>query len=194
MLKKEERKNEIIKKSLGEMHLNGFNGTSVKDITDAAGIPKGSFYNYFKDKEQYAVDAINYYYNVMSKDKRKILLDKKLEPLDRIKGFFQKNIEQLKESEFTCGCFVGNLSEEMGDVSPIISKVACDFHNSIIESIYNNLKEAENKGELNAPGDLKILAGFIVSSWQGSLVRMKTTKSIVALDEFNLILTSRLLK
>ena len=30
---------------------NGFNGTGIKEIVDEVGVPKGSFYNYFKSKE-----------------------------------------------------------------------------------------------------------------------------------------------
>ena len=61
MKNKKMRKDEIIKASIDLMYLKGYNGTSVKDITDAAGIPKGSFYNYFEDKEQYAIDALHHY-------------------------------------------------------------------------------------------------------------------------------------
>ena len=52
MDKREEKKNRIINSSIHLMYLKGYNGTSIKDITDAAKIPKGSFYNYFKDKEK----------------------------------------------------------------------------------------------------------------------------------------------
>ena len=30
----------------------GYNGCSVQDITEAAGVPKGSFYNHFASKEE----------------------------------------------------------------------------------------------------------------------------------------------
>src|ERR1700756_5716200 len=32
-------------------HRCGFNGCGVQEITDAAGVPKGSFYNHFASKE-----------------------------------------------------------------------------------------------------------------------------------------------
>jgi TetR/AcrR family transcriptional repressor of nem operon len=35
-------------------HNCGFNGCGVQDITAAAEIPKGSFYNYFASKEDFA--------------------------------------------------------------------------------------------------------------------------------------------
>ena len=39
----------------------GFSGCSVQDITDAAGVPKGSFYNHFKSKEALAAEIITEY-------------------------------------------------------------------------------------------------------------------------------------
>ena len=39
------------------LHASGFNGCSIQDITDAAGVPKGSFFNHFENKEALAIDA-----------------------------------------------------------------------------------------------------------------------------------------
>ena len=41
---------------------SGFNGSSVQDITEAAGVPKGSFYNYFDSKEALGAAVIDYYW------------------------------------------------------------------------------------------------------------------------------------
>src|SRR5258708_26086780 len=35
------------------VHARGFTASGVKDITDAAGVPKGSFYAYFPSKEAF---------------------------------------------------------------------------------------------------------------------------------------------
>jgi TetR/AcrR family transcriptional regulator, transcriptional repressor for nem operon len=43
------------------MHATGFNGTGVKEITDRAGVPKGSFYAYFPGKEEFAAEALTHY-------------------------------------------------------------------------------------------------------------------------------------
>jgi TetR/AcrR family transcriptional repressor of nem operon len=42
---------EILTAGLATLHGRGFNATSVQDITEAAGVPKGSFYNHFASKE-----------------------------------------------------------------------------------------------------------------------------------------------
>lgn len=188
------RKDEIIKASIDLMYLKGYNGTSVKDITDAAGIPKGSFYNYFEDKEQYAIDALHHYYNNNPVHKILLSTNKELKPLERIVKFFEKGIQNAVKKELKYGCFIGNLSQEMGDVTETISNAAADITKEIVLQVYKNLVEAHEKGDLKSNVDLKILASFIISSWQGSLVRMKMAANKTALDDFYTILTDVLLK
>lgn len=194
MDKKQIKKNEIIKKSIDVMFLKGYNGTSVKDITDAAGIPKGSFYNYFEDKEHYAVDALHYYYHETSKYRFDILEDENIKPLERIKNFYKNMITEFQDSGFKLGCFVGNITEEMSDTSTIICKVTDDIHKDIVKKIHSCLMEACEFNEFESAIDIKKLSNFIVSSWQGSLLKMKASKNRDDLDDFYEVLVEVLLK
>ena len=194
MKNKTERKNEIIRTSINLMYLKGYNGTSVKEITDAAGIPKGSFYNYFKDKEQYAIDAINYYEQYLTLKASEILTNKDLKPLDRIKEFFKLSIKNLKEKNLKYGCFVGNLTQEMGDVSQLISNAASKVDETKARLIKENLLEAYQNKELKKEIDLETLANFILNSWQGALVRMKMNSNKGPLDDFYSVLCNTLLR
>ena len=44
-------RDQILTAGLEALHSSGLNATSVQDITEAAGVTKGSFYNHFADKE-----------------------------------------------------------------------------------------------------------------------------------------------
>jgi len=167
------------------MYLKGYNATSVKEITDAAGIPKGSFYNYFKDKEDYAIEALHYYHYDMVHEAVLILTDSNLKPLDRIKGFFNDRIKFLVDREFKYGCFVGNLTQEMGDVDELIANATSKISKELELTIYTNLVEAKEKKELKLEIDLKLLASIILSTWQGTLVRMKMEANRSVLDDFS---------
>ena len=194
MTNKEIRKNEILKNSIELIHLNGYNGTSVKDITDAASIPKGSFYNYFRDKEEYAVEALNYYFNETQGDQIALLEDPTMAPLARIEAFFTGGMKALEEKGYKYGCLAGNMSEEMADVNPVIGEAAADFHERIKAKIYQNLVEAKDVGALTWTMPLDTLASFILSSWQGAMLRMKTNNNRQVLDDFYSILVGVLLK
>lgn len=45
-------KDTIVKESAGLFLHNGFQGTTIKDITDAVDLTKGAFYWYFKTKDE----------------------------------------------------------------------------------------------------------------------------------------------
>lgn len=194
MDKKENRKNEIIRDSINVMYLKGYNSTSVNDIAVAAGIPKGSFYNYFKDKEHYAVDAIAFYQNFLVEDKIALLSKKDLAPLERIKAFFDTGINQLVTNEYKFGCFAGNLAQEMGDVSDAISRVLEVFYDNMVNLIHKNLLLAKESGDLAIEVDLQSLASFLISSWQGVQLRAKVARDSNSLEEFSVILNNVLLK
>jgi len=188
------RKNEIIDASINLMYLKGYNGTSVKDITDAAGIPKGSFYNHFKNKEHYAVDAINYFYFKSLNEYVSTLRNQDLDPLDRIKEFFRCVMYWLKQQDMNLGCFVGNMTQEMGNISKLISDAVAKINGELEATIYENLLEAYENNDLKTELDLKTLAGFIISSWQGSILRMKETSNRTSLDFFYTVLNNDLLR
>lgn len=194
MDKKNIKRNQIIGTSIELMYLKGYNGTSVKDITDAAGIPKGSFYNYFKDKEDYVLYAMRYFNDEISKDFNLIGEDINIKPLDRIKGIFKKGIESAKTNGLNYGCFIGNITQEMGNISKSISLEARNIDETRVRLIYKNLIEASESGKLKKEIDLEVLSNAIITFWQGAQLRMKMNKNIEALDDFYEILCKVLLK
>ena len=50
----ENTRQELLELGVRLLSENGYNGTGLKQILDEAGVPKGSFYNYFPSKEAYA--------------------------------------------------------------------------------------------------------------------------------------------
>jgi TetR/AcrR family transcriptional repressor of nem operon len=52
---------DVVAAAMKQFHRHGYQGGGVKDITNAAGLPKGSFYNYFASKEEMALEALMRY-------------------------------------------------------------------------------------------------------------------------------------
>ncbi|MGH8859762.1 MAG: TetR/AcrR family transcriptional regulator, partial [Jatrophihabitantaceae bacterium] len=52
---------QLLDAALEQFHVRGFHNCSVDDITKAAGVPKGSFYNHFASKDALAVEALRQY-------------------------------------------------------------------------------------------------------------------------------------
>src|SRR6478672_12935550 len=70
---------EIVQAGLKCLVEKGFNAVGVQDITDTAGVPKGSFYNHFESKEALGVEIVERY--GANQTRREILTDPSVPPL-----------------------------------------------------------------------------------------------------------------
>lgn len=183
------KKQEIIKKGFEIMHLKGYNATGVKDIVDAAGIPKGSFYNYFESKEDFVIQALQYSADHCIPIMEETLKDSSLPPLQRIEKFYQERIVQFRECNFTLGCFGSNLCIEMGDISLPIGGATEAYFKQLESVLLSCLQEAQDAGDLDKSKNIDKLAKFIYNSWNGALLRMKASRSQEPLNIFTEMLT-----
>lgn len=167
------------------MRAQGYNGTGVKDIVDAAGVPKGSFYNYFSSKEEFAIAALKQVAEGNLAQMRRMLLDKNISPIEQFVNFFKTSIDHLKRSnQYTGGCFIGTVCQEIGDTNDSIRQVGKQLLTDYEKTFVDCLQRAREQNELSDHTDSRALASFIFSAWEGSLLKMKADKDSVALDLF----------
>jgi len=177
------------------MYRKGYNDAGIKEITDAAGIPKGSFYNYFKSKEEFAISALDYMGRQSQRRIKSYLYDASKPPVDRIIGFFSEMVEKnIRELRFKQGCFIGNLCQEMADVNAAIGAKIDQIFKKFTAILSEGLVEAQKNGDVTRAFDADQLAEFIFNSWEGALMRMKASRSAQPLTAFMDILTGVLLK
>ncbi len=194
MKQQDEKKLHIIRKGLKALYLKGYNATGVKEITDAADIPKGSFYNYFSTKEDFAVEAMRYFTTRELEVIEDFLADQSVPPLQRIKNLYRFKIEHFVEKgTYSLGCFLCNITLEMADVSQHIANTATQLFHSEDVPLIDCLKEAQANNELAATIDINELAVLIRNSWLGALVIMKANKSPEPLYNFHKILNNLIL-
>jgi TetR/AcrR family transcriptional repressor of nem operon len=175
-------KNRILEAGAEIIHLKGFYHTGIQEILSAAEVPKGSFYNYFKSKEDFGLQLIDYfveYYTHLSKD---ILEDSTIPPLDRIRRLLLWFVEFFKSKDYAYGCPIGNLAQEMGDLSPAFRTKLKIALGSIVDIYSRLLAEAQREGTISDSLDVREAARFLVSSWHGALVHMKAVKGPEPLD------------
>jgi len=185
----EENKQHIIRKGLKALYRKGYNATGVKEIADAAGIPKGSFYNYFSSKEEFALEAMRFFTERELEAMQQILTDPDTPPLDRVRKLYRCKIEQLiDQGSFSFGCFLCNITLEMADVSEAIAREATHCFTREYEPLRICLREAQTGGALDPSRNSDLLSHLIRNSWLGALAIMKANKSAAPLEEFQLLL------
>src|SRR5689334_15668230 len=110
----------LLAAGLDLVHARGFAASGVKDITDAAGVPKGSFYAYFPSKEAFAAAILDYYWSDIEARLMIPILEADGPAPDRITRFFNALADEHEAGDFLLGCLVGNLSLELGGSSDAI--------------------------------------------------------------------------
>lgn len=183
--KQEEKKLLIIKEGLKALYRKGYNATGVKEITDAAGIPKGSFYNYFSSKEDFAVAAMQYFTGRELAVMEEILTDQHIPPLERIENLYRMKIEHfINKGRYSFGCFLCNITLEMADISEVIAAEASSSFDKEYQPLLNCLEEAQARGDLPEGRDIHQVADLLRNSWFGALVIMKANKNAEPLRSF----------
>lgn len=184
MGKRETKREMLLERGLEVMRVHGYHGTSVKDIVGAAEVPKGSFYNYFESKEDFAVQALDKVALEAVEDGRLLLGSPQDPPLERLRRFFEAHTAQACANDFRAGCFLGTLGQEMSDSCEAIRckvQQALSANAGLFRKV---LKEARQAGQLDESVDPGTTAEFLFNAWEGTLMRMKADRSRKPLDAF----------
>jgi len=183
-MKRIHNKEDIVQVGLDLVLSRGFNATGVEAILKQANIPKGSFYNFFSSKEEFALEIIDKFVADRVEVLYPIFKDKSLPPLERVKKSFQIIIETFEGAECSKGCLLGNLGQEMSDQ---FENVRQRLDKSLLEwttAVSRLLLQAQKEHAISADMNAEMLAENLISSFQGALLRSKVKKSPEPLRNF----------
>jgi TetR/AcrR family transcriptional repressor of nem operon len=167
------------------IHHKGYTATGLQEILQTAGVPKGSFYFYFKSKEEFGLALVDYYRHLFAEQVRPILKDSTKPPLERLAGFFLWMQRYFAQEGYIKGCPIGNLIQELGDVNPVFRPKLQASLERLIIMVEQLLLQAKERGEIPDRIDPQKTAGFIISAWQGALIRMKAVAGPEPLENFH---------
>jgi TetR/AcrR family transcriptional repressor of nem operon len=191
---KETTRNKILEAGSRIIHQKGFNNTGIQEILTKAGVPKGSFYFYFKSKEDFGLALIDEFDSLVGGHLASILAMDTLSPLERLKSFFSFFRNFFQKQNCTRGCPIGNLSQELSDVNENIRKRLDESFISMSSLIETCLYEAREKKEFQNDIPIPEIAAYVINSWEGALLRMKVSRDISPLLVFERILFDTVLK
>ncbi len=173
---------------------SGFNGSSVQDITDAAGVPKGSFYNHFDSKEALGAAVVEHFWEHKASKALAVLEKDATKPLLRLQNYFRTVATEFEANGYHCGCFIGNMTAELSDHSAVISEQLSDIYARWTRRVAECLAEAQQAGDITSRIDPATLATFALNAWEGALLRARVEKSSRPLQQFIDTLFTQLLR
>lgn len=175
------------------VHTRGFTASGIKDITDAAGVPKGSFYAYFSSKDDFSAAILEHYWADI--EARLIpILAAKGSPRQRITRFFHALADEHEARDFLLGCLIGNLSLELsGSSEPArteILRILDRWDGALTASV----RSGQEAGDVRADLDAGELAALLVEAWEGAALRGKVTRSRAPYDRLEAVTIPALLR
>lgn len=169
------------------MWQTGYGATGVRDIVAEAGAPQGSFTNHFRSKEDFACEVLDRYFAYVGGLVSDALSDATLGPTDRLRRYLDIITEKLDAADWSRGCMIGNFSLETSPQSERLrarlSAIFAEWRGPFAACI----AEAQQAGEISSAFAADELADFLLTSWQGAILRMKVDRSPEPLERFKKI-------
>ena len=166
------------------MSRKGYHQLGLKKLLDTAGIPKGSFYYYFKSKEDFGQKVISHYAENTLNYMRSILLDKSKSPRERFLFMFNDRAKVYMESDCREGCLMGDYSNELAGQYQSMPQLLENKFSGWTEIISHCIREGQEKGEFKTDLPSDDLANYIINSWEGALTRMKASRTVKPFELF----------
>lgn len=160
---------------------NGYHGTGIKQILDAVGVPKGSFYNYFDSKESFGRAIIDHHSLCVQRNLTEAL-GSSPDPVAGLRAFFGRLMDDFVRAEFTGGCLIANLGGEL-EGSEVLRESLAGAWNSWRDGVAAALRRAQELGTIRDDIDATELADLLLESWEGAVIRMKIERSLEPLHK-----------
>ena len=173
---------DIVQAGLKCLAEKGFNAVGVQDITDTAGVPKGSFYNHFESKEALGAEIVARY--GANQTRREILTDPAVRPLQRLRRHFDRISTLYADSKFTRNCILGGFSAELANQSETIRESLRKLYGQWTKDLEATIVEAQAKGEIANKTKASDLAAFLLDSYEGALLRARVERNRKPFDRF----------
>ncbi len=184
----------LIDAGLDTLHRRGFNGCGVQEITNNAGVPKGSFYNHFESKEALGAAVVERYWQQRAGSVLRLLEDSDVRPRERLCRYFAAMAANMAKRGYTGGCLIGNLGMELSDQSELVRDGLATVFVGWTEAVEACVREGQREGQLRVDCDTTMLASFLINAWEGAVLRAKVVKNGAPFEEFNQIVFGKLLE
>lgn len=172
----------------------GYNHTGIQEVLQTTGVPKGSFYYYFKSKEDFGLEIIDNDASEHNWVLDSYLNDETLNPLTRLRRYFEAKSEEFTSLQCREGCLLGNLGQELADQNERfrlrLEEIFAQWRDRYVEC----LQQAQDAGEISPHLDVRVLGEFCLNSWEGALQQMKVSKSPTPLKAFITVMFDLVLK
>lgn len=157
----------------------GFAGVGLAEILAEAGVPKGSFYHYFRSKEGFGADMLARYFERHDLELKQFLQDAPGPARDRLLHFFRGWAERYTGGQLQCqqACLAVKLSAEVADMSEAMREVLAAGTGQLQRRLSLAISDGIEDGSLSPDLQPEALAGSLHLLWTGAELMTKVQRS-----------------
>jgi TetR/AcrR family transcriptional repressor of nem operon len=161
-----------------------FASCGLAEILRAAGVPKGSFYHYFKSKEDFGVALIERAIQEYLEELRPIVGDRKRSPIHRLRAVFELSRDECLAKGPERQCLIPKLALEVSQLSEPVQAAVRSAYEQWSAILAQIVREAQAAGEIDRSQDPTRLANLLVMLWEGATIRMQIDRSPQPVEDF----------
>ncbi|MHB1678430.1 MAG: TetR/AcrR family transcriptional regulator [Sulfuriferula sp.] len=150
----------------------GFSSVGLNEILQAAAVPKGSFYHYFKSKEQYGQTLLENYFENYLCGIDELLAADHITARDRLLNYWQQWLHTQCTDCAEQKCLVVKLSAEVADLSETMRLALRDGTEQVIDRIAGCIKAGAIDNSLPVL-DARHTAQMLYQLWLGASLLSK---------------------
>ncbi|CNH40949.1 TetR/AcrR family transcriptional regulator [Yersinia mollaretii] len=159
----------------------GFNGMGLSLLLTTAGIPKGSFYHYFRSKEVFGEAMLQRYFDRYDAAMEHLLTGSQGDKRHHLLHYFAQSIANYCGSECHNACLAVKLSAEVSDLSEPM-RHALDIGTArVIGRLQDAIEAGIAEGSLRTLLSPAATAETLYALWLGAALRAKVKRSVTPL-------------
>ena len=163
-----------MKKTAILFNKQGFQGTSLSNLTEATNLTKGSIYGNFSNKEEVAKAAFNHNYQYLIK-KFAINLNLATTSIEKLNTLLDTYKSLYNDIISLGGCPILNNAVDTDDTNENLRSLSIKAFADWNQNIKSIIEDGKNKGEINNTIDSEYYADLFVSLIEGGLLLSKST-------------------
>jgi TetR/AcrR family transcriptional repressor of nem operon len=184
-MKSNDTRNHIIQVGASLIAQKGFGATGLNAVLTTCGVPKGSFYYYFSSKNDFGLAVIDTFAEEYDAKLDRILTDKTRTCTERLHAYFDSSQQTMTRCEYKEGCLIGNLGQELAGQNEMFRTRLNTIFSAWEKKFALCITEGQSKGDINLDLDPIDAASFLLSGWEGAILRSKVLKSFEPMDQFS---------
>jgi TetR/AcrR family transcriptional regulator, transcriptional repressor for nem operon len=175
---RQDARNSLLTAALRLIRTQGYAGTSVDALCQAAGVTKGAFFHHFASKEALAVAAANHWSEMTGGLFATAPYHDHPDPLDRVLGYidFRRAILQGDLPDFTC--LVGTMVQETYSTAPAIRNASAASITGHAATLVPDISAAMAQRGLRPEWTAEGLALHTQAVLQGAFILAKATGDV----------------